>query len=72
MIAVVMVDDPNRWGGPGTVLEVTGEGAAEILARYTDRDGARPAGLRLWASYPGCKVGDRVKSTGVRFAFVLA
>ena len=65
MIAVVMVDDPKRGGGPGTVLEVTEDRTVEILARYTDRDGARPEALRLWVAYPGCKVGDRVKPSGV-------
>lgn len=54
-ILVVMLDNPRFGGGPGTVVEVTCDPVAQILARYTDRDGARPAGLRLWRAHPSCE-----------------
>lgn len=62
MIAVVRLDDRRFGSGPGTVIEVSGEPIAAILARHTDRDGARDDRLRFWSAQTGLKKGDRVVS----------
>ena len=65
-MSVVMLDDPHYGAGPGVVVEVTAEPVRGVLARYADRDGARSDRLRLWRSFPGCCVGDRVALGTVR------
>lgn len=60
VFAIVRLDNPRYGGGPGTVIEVTYDGA-KALRRYDGRDGAHPPDLRCWRGYTGVKVGDRVR-----------
>jgi hypothetical protein len=49
-IAVVRLDNAKHGGGPATVIEISYLPLLELLAKYTDRDGARDSSLRFWGA----------------------
>jgi len=59
-LIVIMLDDARFGAGPGAVVEGTTDPISAVVARYTDRDGARSEKLRFWLAPPDVKVGDRV------------
>jgi hypothetical protein len=61
-IAVVKLDDARFGSGPATVIEVSDEPIRQIIARYTDRDGARDRRLRFWEAHESTRVGQRVET----------
>lgn len=62
MIVVVLLDDRRFGSGPATVVEVSDDPLDEILARHTDRDGARDDRLRFWSATTTLREGDRVEA----------
>lgn len=59
-IAVVLLDDARFAAGPATVLELTTDPIADVVARYTDRDGARDPRVRFWRAPVGAVTSMRV------------
>lgn len=58
-LVAVRLDDARFGAGPATVLASVAT-VGEYLARFSDRDGARDASLRLWKLDGTITPGDRV------------
>ncbi len=63
-LIVVRLDDSHRatHSYTGTVVRVLDGTVSDYLRSGldADKDGARSDLIRLWSSYPGARVGDRV------------
>ena len=71
ILTLVKLDDPAFGGGPGIVERVVTDGSVKMIDLYP-RQPLNPSvrdttNYRVWASYPGVRVGDRVSlGTGER------